>query len=82
MSDTHTIVVRFPAGIVPQYSAATEFQGGQVTAVNFGGDQLAVAQELEEALEEIMRWWDGDDGIDEQFIAARHALAKARGEQS
>ena len=54
MSQTHTIVVRFPEGIVPRYSAATEFQGGQVVAIDFDGNRLTVAQELEEALEEML----------------------------
>ncbi len=54
MSQTHTIVVRFPEGIVPRYSAATEFQGGQVVAVDFDGNRLHVCQELEEALEELL----------------------------
>lgn len=55
MSQTHTIVVRFSAGIVPRYSAATEFQGGQVVAVDFDGNRLHVCQQMEEALEGIER---------------------------
>lgn len=41
---------------------------------------IAAAPDLLAALEEIMRWWDGDDGIEEQFINARQALEKAKGE--
>ena len=83
MSQTHTIVVRFPAGIVPRYSAATEFQGGQVVAVDFGGNRLRIAQELEEALEELIEVgeyvWDYNRPC---LVIARAALAKAKEVQS
>lgn len=87
MSQTHTIVARFPDGVTPRYSASTEFQGGQVVAVDFDGNRLHVCQELEEALDRMvthfgpMEWCDTEDGrqVVELAIAA---LAKARGEQS
>jgi hypothetical protein len=84
MSQTHTIVVAFPEGVVPRYSAATEFQGGRVVAVNFGGDQLSVVQELEEALEVMLGdgCWVGGDWVPSERAKhqAERALVKARAE--
>ena len=79
----HTIVVRFPEDAQPSYSAATEFQGGQVVAVDFDGNRLKVAQELEEALEGILsELADSDlDGLTlhaEPFVRARNALEEAQ----
>lgn len=91
MSQVHTIVVRFADGVVPRYSAATEFQGGQVVAVDFDGNRLRIAQELEEALDELVAiqeccdetgYVDGEGfvDVDASLEKARTALAKARGE--
>lgn len=84
MSQTHTIVVRFPEGIVPRYRAATEFQGGHVVAIDFDGNRLTVAQELEEALEAMLEdgVWAGCDWIPSDGAKQRAdaALARARGE--
>lgn len=84
MSQEHTIVVRFEYGIVPRYSAATEFQGGQVVAVNFDGNRLSVSDELEEALEGLLSSlsFDDEEGLFEHaepVMKARAALAKANG---
>ncbi len=81
MSETHTIVVRFPEGVTPRYSAATEFQGGQVVAVDFDGNRLTVAQELEDALEALLALCEGEPKEPDEVISARTALAKAKGEQ-
>ncbi|WP_062359836.1 hypothetical protein [Vreelandella aquamarina] len=90
MSQTHTIVVRFPAGIVPRYSAATEFQGGQVVAVDFDGNRLHVCQQLEEALEACLELIDTISPLEGDVVRktraalelARSAPAKARGDSS
>ena len=74
MSQTHTIVVRFPEGIVPRYSAATEFQGGQVVAVAFDGNRLDVCQELEEALENLR----AECADTEAALGADRALTNSR----
>ncbi len=74
MSQTHTIVVRFPEGIDPRYSAATEFQGGQVVAVDFDGNRLDVCQDLEEALENLR----AECADTEAALAADRALDNAR----
>jgi len=79
MSQTHTIVVRFPAGIVPRYSAETEFQGGQVVAVDFDGNRLHACQELEEALDECLDLIETISPIEGDITRkARAVLAKAR----
>jgi len=82
MSQTHTIVVRFPEGIVPRYSAATEFQGGQVVAVDFDGNRLAIAQELEEVLDKLLHQLsiNDDEGLFEHadlVVQARDVLERA-----
>uniref|UniRef100_UPI00301D253E hypothetical protein n=1 Tax=Staphylococcus aureus TaxID=1280 RepID=UPI00301D253E len=80
MSQTHTIVVRFPEGIVPRYSAATEFQGGQVAAIDFGGNRLQIEQELAFALEQAVTSML-DSGYSTSSVAVRAAqlaLEKAR----
>ncbi len=79
----HTIVVRFPEGATPSYSAATEFQGGQVVAVDFDGNRLRIEQELQEALEELLRELANSDldGLTmhaEPFVRARNALEEAQ----
>lgn len=79
----HTIVVRFPEGVQPSYSAATEFQGGQVVAVDFDGNRLRIEQELQEALEELLRELANSDldGLTmhaEPFVRARNALDEAQ----
>lgn len=79
----HTIVVRFPKGVQPSYSVATEFQGGAVVAVDFDGNRLEVAQKLEEALEELLRELDASDldGLTmhaEPVVRAVNALADAK----
>jgi hypothetical protein len=65
MAQTHTIVVEFPEGASPRYNASTEFEGGRVVAVNFGGDQLARVQELEDALEALRNdgAWIGNEWV-------------------
>jgi len=81
MSQEHTIVVRFADGVVPRYSAETEFQGGQVVAVDFDGNRLRIAQDLEEALGAMLRLHDLSDSPDGDVTAMAYAaLAKARGE--
>lgn len=71
----HTIVVRFPEGVQPSYSVATEFQGGSVVAVDFDGNVLKQAQELEDALEGVLTIVDGVSPEEEQRVAdARNAL--------
>lgn len=85
MSQEHTIVVRFADGVVPRYSAVTEFQGGQVVAVDFDGNRLRIAQELEEALNLALEYWqDRQQRYKNRspvwVQVARAALAKARGE--
>ena len=82
MSETHTIVVRFPEGLNPRYSAAAEFFGGQVVAVSFDGNRMAVADELEKALEGLMDLESRARVMPAgpEWDAARAALAKARGE--
>ena len=85
MGQTHTIAVRFPEGVVPRYSAATEFQGGQVVAVDFDGNRLTVAEELEETLAFIADLADGSpQSHNMQLIArkAKAALTKARREDA
>lgn len=78
----HTIVVRFPEGVAPTYGAATEFQGGQVVAVDFDGNRLQVAQELEEALEGLLSITSSHlhmpSRMREAEARARAALANAR----
>lgn len=79
----HTIVVRFPEGVQPSYSAATEFQGGQVVAVDFDGNRLRIEQELQEALSELLEALEesDQDGLTmhaEPFVRARNALAEAQ----
>ncbi|MAP35683.1 MAG: hypothetical protein CME75_07920 [Halomonas sp.] len=79
----HTIVVRFPEGATPSYSAATEFQGGQVVAVDFDGNRLRHEQELQEALEELLEELDANDldGLTmhaEPVVRAVNALADAK----
>lgn len=75
----HTIVVRFPEGVTPAYSAATEFQGGQVVAVDFSGNRLAVEQELEEVIEELLEAVGELSPEAEQIVAnARAALDRAK----
>jgi len=79
----HTIVVRFPEGVTPIYGATTEFQGGHVVAVDFGGNRLAVEQELTEALDKLLHQLtiNDDEGLFEHadlVVQARAALAKAQ----
>ena len=78
MSVEHTIVVRFEDGAeLPAYSADTEFMGGRVVAVNFHGNRLEVADELLEALEELLGWQTLAPA--EAVDAARAAIARAGG---
>ncbi|WP_417329199.1 hypothetical protein [Halomonas cupida] len=93
MSQTHTIVVRFPEGIVPRYSASTQFQGGDVVAVSFAGNRMDIADELYEALAAFERvaelWLPPNDLAPEnhgegEALCGLHrkmldALTKARG---
>ena len=73
----HTIVVRFPEGVQPSYSVATKFQGGQVVAVDFDGNQLEIADQMEEALEGLLGIVGGLSPEDEQLVAnARNVLHK------
>lgn len=67
----HTIVVRFPEGVQPSYSAATEFQSGSVVAVCFDGNQLDIADELEEALEGLLEIVSGLQPSDVQRLQAQ-----------
>lgn len=78
MSQTHTIVVRFTEGIVPRYSAATEFQGGRLVAVAFDGNRLDVEEALHKALELMLEECE-DDEFAPHVMEARAALAKAQG---
>ncbi|MGO2242101.1 MAG: hypothetical protein ACTH5D_10135 [Halomonas sp.] len=64
----HTIVVRFPEGVQPSYSAATEFQGGQVVAVCFDGNQLEIVDQMEEALEGLLEIVSGLQPCDVQRL--------------
>mgnify|MGYP000312102828 CR=1 FL=1 len=80
MSETHTIVVRFPEELNPRYSAATAFYGGQVVAVSFDGNRLAVADELEEALDACLDLLEAISPVEgDTTRKARAALARARG---
>ncbi|MDC8804240.1 hypothetical protein PRZ61_12390 [Halomonas pacifica] len=73
----HTLVVRFPEGESPVYSAGTKFQGGSVVAVCFDGNQLEVADEMEEALEGLLSIVDGVGPEEEQLVAnARNVLRR------
>jgi len=73
----HTIVVRFPEGATPTCSAGTEFQGGSVVAVHFDGNQLEVADEMEEALEGMLSIVGGVSPEEEQLVAnARNVLRR------
>ncbi|MCE8004254.1 hypothetical protein [Billgrantia ethanolica] len=77
----HTIVVRFPEGATPTYGAVTEFQGGHVVAVDFGGNRLRIEQELAEALDQAMTSML-DSGYSKDSVVIRAgmaALAKAQG---
>jgi len=75
----HTIVVRFPEGVNPAYNAATEFQGGQVVAVDFSGNRLRIEQELTEALDQaVTSMLDSGYSHDSVVVrAAMEALEKA-----
>ena len=66
----HTIVVRFPEGATPSYSAATEFQGGQVVAVDFDGNRLRHEQDLQAALEELLEEVEDSDREGELMSAS------------
>ena len=77
----HTLVVEFD-GDGPAYAAGDTVLGGRLVAVDFGGDRLAVAEELREALEEMFEffqpgaWASEGDRID-ALDKARAAIAKA-----
>lgn len=80
MSEQHTIVVEFADGHTPTYSAKTEVLGGRVVAVDFDGNRLAVAEELLQALQDLLfRYeFDGVPNDSVQFVQrARAAIAKA-----
>jgi|GEM_PF-2804067 len=75
----HTIVVRFAEGANPSYGANTEFQGGQVVAVDFDGNRLRVEQELADALDQAVTSML-DSGYSEDSVVVRasmEALKKA-----
>ena len=76
----HTLVVDFD-GDGPAYAAGDTVLGGRLVAVNFGGDQLAVIDELLEALEHAVAW--NEDAAPEPawVIDAKSAIAKATGLQ-
>lgn len=82
MSQTHTIVVQFPDGMSPEYSPATEIQGGRLVAVSFDGNRLTIEQELEEALRELVFLCEQELADPEdvtEMSRARAALARAQG---
>ena len=60
MSETHTIVIKFPEGQSPAYSAGTQILGGKVVAVDFSGDVFAerdrLAAENKRLREAIIDW--------------------------
>ena len=83
MQHTHTLVVRYPEGECPGYSADTKVNGGELVAVDFDGNRLHVCQELEEALDRMVTqfgpidWCDTEDAREAVELAIA-ALAKAR----
>jgi len=82
MSQTHTIVVRYPEGARPEYCAQCQFQGGRVVAVDFDGNRLAIAQELEEVLDKLLHQLsiNDDEGLFEHadlVVQARDVLERA-----
>lgn len=50
---THTLVVEFDGG-GPAYAAGDTVLGGRLVAVDFGGDRLAVADELLGTLQAVL----------------------------
>lgn len=50
---THTLVVEFD-GDGPAYAAGNTILGGRLVAVDFGGDRLAVADELLGTLQAVL----------------------------
>lgn len=79
---THTIVVEFPEGKAPAYFANMDVLGGRIVAVDFGGNRLEVAEELLEALQDVIGWipgrtaWHTDAPV-QAVERARAAIAKA-----
>jgi hypothetical protein len=73
----HTIVVRFPEGVSPRYRSGMEVLGGTVVAVDFGGNRLDVATELQEVLEEILADGVHCDVVPHLQRKARAAIDKA-----
>lgn len=69
----HTLVVEFD-GPTPTYAAGDRVLGGRLVAVDFDGDRLAVAEELLEALQAVVRV---ADRATVEFDMARTAIAKA-----
>ena len=49
----HTLVVDFD-GDGPAYAAGDTVRGGRLVAVNFGGDRLAVVDELLDTLQAVL----------------------------
>ncbi len=80
MQHTHTLVVRYPEGEWPAYSAGTTINGGELVAVDFDGNRLHVCQELEEALEECLELIDTISPLEGDVVRkARSALELAQG---
>lgn len=77
----HTIVVRFPEDVSPSYHCGMEALGGQIVAVDFGGNRLQVAEELQSALEACLAFLEREaawmDDAEPERQAARKALEKA-----
>jgi len=57
---THTLVVEFD-GDGPTYAAGDTVLGGRLVAVDFGGDRLAVADDLLEACQTFAEWLRRED---------------------
>lgn len=77
----HTLVVEFD-GDGPAYAAGDTVLGWRLVAVDFGGDRLAVVDDLREALEEMFEFfqpgsWGSEGNRIDALDKARAALAKA-----
>lgn len=77
MKQVHTLVVEFDDGKAPTYAAGDEVHGGRLVAVDFGGDRLAVAAKLQEALEHAVLWYGDDEPAPTWIFEASEALALA-----
>lgn len=75
----HTVVVRFPEGVEPAYYKDTSVLGGELVAVAFDGNRLAVEHELAEALDQALTSML-DSGYSKDAVVvrtAKQALKKA-----